>query len=323
MPTRESSSSVSLNASRILGTVGTQPKQQWHGIYIASCVQNNDPLGLGRIKMFIPQVLGNAVSNWARPLGYHPTDIPVPGTMVHAYFAGGDVNQPIWVRIDLTTELNNMQNQINGIGPKSWQSLTLQNGWSNIGGYIPAQVRVITPGVIQIVGHIQSGNPSNNTLIATLPAGYFSSSGAQAFSANVIGGAGSDLAIGSLSGNTDTGHLNDGTISGHTDTEGLPNGTISNTSGQVNGGSAGSSNHTHGPGSYSVTNGQHSHFGNTNGGTLAVTDGSHSHGTSTIQTGTTINRNSPVMTVASNGQMTIANLSPNTTQLSFSATLAA
>src|SRR6185437_6225603 len=288
MPTRESSSSVSLNASRILGTVGTQPKQQWHGIYLASCVQNNDPLGEGRIKMFVPQVLGDAVSNWARPLGYKPSDIPPVGTMVHAYFAGGDVNHPIWVRTDFTSDFNAIQNQINNIGPGAWQSLSLQAGWSNSGGMIPAQVRVVSTGVAQIVGHIQGGTPTDNTLIATLPTGTFSSSGSQVVPVTITAGNNNNIYTGlSVGIETDVSGLADGTVNGNSGTDGLPNGGINGTSASA----SGSGSHSHGAGSYSVINGQHFH----DSGSFAVANGTHQHGTSNIEVETLVNQNNPVL----------------------------
>jgi hypothetical protein len=59
----------------------------------------------------------------------------------------------------------------------------------------------------------------------------------------------------SISGNlTVTGTFS---ASGDTGSSGLPNGTISGSSGQINTG--GGTAHTHGPGSYAVTNGNHSH----------------------------------------------------------------
>lgn len=65
---------------------------------------------------------------------------------------------------------------------------------------------------------------------------------------------GSDLTVdGTLSvgGSTSTG----GASTTTTSTDGLPNGGIQGTSGSASAGTA----HTHGPGSYSVVNGQHSH----------------------------------------------------------------
>lgn len=81
--------------------------------------------------------------------------------------------------------------------------------------------------------------------------------------------------VGNLSGrSTSTNGLADGTINGYSSTEGLPDGTLTGSSGQINTG--GGTAHTHGPGSYSVTNGQHRHgVASSNG--YAVGSGQHSH----------------------------------------------
>jgi hypothetical protein len=80
--------------------------------------------------------------------------------------------------------------------------------------------------------------------------------------------------IGVLEGIATTSNgLSNGTINGHTDNAGLTDGTINGTSGGQSAGTA----HTHGPGSYAVTNGQHDHGGSATNGTLAVTNGTHTH----------------------------------------------
>jgi len=309
--------SVSLNASRILNTTGVPPKQLWNGTYLASCVQNNDPLGEGRIKMYIPQVIGTAVSNWARPLGYTPPDIPVPGEMLHAFFAGGDVNHPVWVKISFASEFAAIQTQISSIGPGSWQSVTPSGGWSNSAGFIPMQARIITPGVAQVVGNIQGGSVADNTKIGTLPSGYYLPGQSQVIPAQAYTGAsGTELA--GVNGSTDTGHLNNGTISGVTDTEGLPNGGINGTSASA----SGSGSHTHGPGSYSVSNGQHFHYGSSGGGTLAVTDGSHQHTLNSVTVSIPLNYNSPLIKIDGSGNMTLLNFATGgATKITFNATV--
>jgi hypothetical protein len=85
-----------LNPSRVLSTAGTEPKVMHHGVYIGSVVNANDPQNRSRVKLYIPQVLGNAVSNWAVPLGFGVSSVPVPGAIVHAMFTGGDINYPIY-----------------------------------------------------------------------------------------------------------------------------------------------------------------------------------------------------------------------------------
>lgn len=94
------SQAVALTSSRVLDTVGVAPKKVWEGIYMASVVNNADPLGEGRVTLYVPQVLGTAVSNWARPLGYGYVEIPPVNAMVHVQFAGGDINQPVYIYVN-------------------------------------------------------------------------------------------------------------------------------------------------------------------------------------------------------------------------------
>lgn len=73
----------------------TTPVQQWNGTYAATVVNNDDPLGVGRLQLNVPQVLGNAVSTWAVPSGSYYS-IPNNGTTVSCVFIGGDPSQPAW-----------------------------------------------------------------------------------------------------------------------------------------------------------------------------------------------------------------------------------
>ena len=40
-----------------------------YGIYRGICKENEDPENYKRIKLIVPQVLGNALSEWAWPVG--------------------------------------------------------------------------------------------------------------------------------------------------------------------------------------------------------------------------------------------------------------
>lgn len=195
------SQAVSLNASRILETVGTPPKQTWDGIYAASCVQNNDPLNEGRITMYVPQVLGMAVSNWATPLGFGNVVIPSPGQMVHAYFLGGDVNHPVYACINLSTvnndittvqssittvqgqissvntDITDIDNTITGLYVGAWTPAELASGISASGSGVNGLWYRTVPilNSVEIMGDIMSsstGSPS----IATLTVGDLYSS---------------------------------------------------------------------------------------------------------------------------------------------------
>ena len=72
---------------------GEGPVTTYTGTYPATVVNNNDPLGVGRLQLHIPMVLANAVSAWAVPLGTYYS-IPSIGTVMSCVFLGGDPAQP-------------------------------------------------------------------------------------------------------------------------------------------------------------------------------------------------------------------------------------
>src|SRR5580704_362761 len=78
----------------IAGT-GTEPEPQFLGIYNGIVVNTNDPTGAGRVQLQIPQILGNAISNWAVSMqaGLAP---PAVGTQVFVQFLGGVINNPYY-----------------------------------------------------------------------------------------------------------------------------------------------------------------------------------------------------------------------------------
>lgn len=77
-------------------TVGGQLTLPRHwGIYAATVHNNSDPLGHGRVKLRIPQIMGTAISNWANPVANNGI-VPVYGQKVFAMFTGGDVNYPLY-----------------------------------------------------------------------------------------------------------------------------------------------------------------------------------------------------------------------------------
>lgn len=78
-----------------LSTAGEGSVPTWPGVYAGTVVNNHDPLGVGRLQLNVPQVLGNAVSAWAVPAGSYFT-IPTNGTPVSVTFLGGDPAQPLW-----------------------------------------------------------------------------------------------------------------------------------------------------------------------------------------------------------------------------------
>lgn len=214
-------------------------------------------------------------------------------------------------------QLVTLQSTVIALQPGDWEPITLESGWSNVPGYIAAQVRILQGGMAQIIGHIEGGSTGNGTLIGTLPAGYFSTEYAHAFAANVLAGAAAVNVTGTVTGDSDTGELADGTISGITQQTGVDNGTTDGASAAA----SGPGSHSHGPGSYALTSGQHYHAGNTAGGSLAVTNGQHQHGSSALTPLTPVSYNTVVLTLNTSGQLLLSNCPGAATQVSFSENL--
>jgi hypothetical protein len=66
------------------------------GIYRGVVKDTNDPKGLGRIRLQVPQVFGEEITGWAWPIlaGYTPE----PSEPCWVTFEGGDPNFPLWLR---------------------------------------------------------------------------------------------------------------------------------------------------------------------------------------------------------------------------------
>lgn len=76
---------------------------KWYSCYRAWVIENEDPEGVQRLKLVIPQVLGHQVYDyWAYPKGvysgkgYGSQVIPKKGDMVWVEFEGGCPEVPIW-----------------------------------------------------------------------------------------------------------------------------------------------------------------------------------------------------------------------------------
>ncbi len=75
----------------------------YYGKYRAFVVDNDDPEGLGRIKLSVPSVLGEATTDWALPAvaygggaDFGMLFVPPVGAQVLAEFLEGDASSPIW-----------------------------------------------------------------------------------------------------------------------------------------------------------------------------------------------------------------------------------
>jgi hypothetical protein len=86
--------------------------RRFFGIYRGVITDTKDPLGKGRVRATVPQVLGSEVTGWAwqvKPLGgtvtaHKPTetirvvsDMPSAGAGIFVMFEGGDPAHPVWL----------------------------------------------------------------------------------------------------------------------------------------------------------------------------------------------------------------------------------
>ena len=67
-------------------------------LYRGVIYDNRDPLNKGRVKLRVPQVLFDAVTDWAwglYPAGVQPSPLAI-GSGVWVKFEGGDPSYPVW-----------------------------------------------------------------------------------------------------------------------------------------------------------------------------------------------------------------------------------
>jgi hypothetical protein len=76
------------------------------GVYRGVVADNRDPLNKNRLKLKVPQLLQNHVTDWAWPIETFTisTSLPKPGQMVWVMFEGGNPMWPVWAgTFSLTT----------------------------------------------------------------------------------------------------------------------------------------------------------------------------------------------------------------------------
>src|SRR5690242_9521467 len=81
----------------------SRPRQRVYGKYRGTVFTNLDPLSLGRIQAFVPEVLEGIPTGWATPCapvaglkaGFFA--VPMIGSGVWIEFEAGDISRPIWV----------------------------------------------------------------------------------------------------------------------------------------------------------------------------------------------------------------------------------
>jgi hypothetical protein len=190
------------------------------------------------------------------------------------------------------SQVSQVSSQVAALTPGAWEFLALQNGWTNVSGYIPAQVRILQGGMAQVIGHIQGGTTGNGTTIATLSTGYYNTVHAHAFTVNAVTGA---------SASAQSGAVSNGAVS----TAVLPAIPATDRSFTVTGISGSTGTLDLGPSS-----GQQ--IGNLNLNSQAL---------NSTTTSTAVNMNTPTLTLSTSGALTIQNVDPNVTQLSFTQVL--
>lgn len=101
------------------------PARQCHGVFSATVHNNTDPLGRNRVQLKIPQVLGNAISQWAVPLALvSPSPVPAVGAPVHAMFLGGDPAHPVYsMQTQTPTLFASYDAQVAEDSPAAWWRL--------------------------------------------------------------------------------------------------------------------------------------------------------------------------------------------------------
>jgi len=69
---------------------------RFYGIYRALVVDNQDPNGIRRLRLQIPQVLFDQVTDWAWEQENSGQFLPGIGDGVWVNFEGGDPSYPVW-----------------------------------------------------------------------------------------------------------------------------------------------------------------------------------------------------------------------------------
>ena len=186
--------------------------------------------------------------------------------------------------------------QVSSLTPGDWEDITLSGGWSNVAGYIPAQVRILQSGMSQLVGHIQGGTVTDGTLIGTLAGGFFNPSHAHKFTGNAVLGAASVAHPG-------TGDVTDSLILAAP----IPTTFIPTSDHTVNVTGSGMGHVILGPSGTT--------FQNIPGASYTGTTTMHN---TALTSSTNVNKNSPFIDLSVTGQLTIMNFDPSVTEISFS-----
>ena len=297
-------------SGRILDRVGADKQYQLFGVYGASCYNNRDPKGEGRIEMRIPQVLGTAISNWAERMSSPSTKgVPKIGEYVTAMFIGGDINRPVYIvpGINFPTPVVTIP----------FASISLSAGWSNTSGSIAAQYRTTADGDLEIIGNIQGGTVTDNTTIGTVPtlpahAHVIPVTAVAGGTANATVTTGSTAStVGALQSTNATLNNLHGSVDSGTQ---IPTGNFTITSGSLP--------FLFGPGGQTFSNNAGASNITLNSGAVTITNGNVNVPSTTVGAQTaSVNYNSPCIKIDTSGNLKVLNISAGVTQISFHHTI--
>jgi hypothetical protein len=119
-----------------LPTAGVPDDPQFNGVYIAQVALTADPLNAGRVKLYVPQVLGTAMSNWAQPM--QPGITPAAGTNCQAVFLGGNINLPYYFLGVSETLIEAISGDSSVLNSNPFFTGNLITGWAAANGTLTA-----------------------------------------------------------------------------------------------------------------------------------------------------------------------------------------
>jgi hypothetical protein len=72
---------------------------KYYGVYRAVVTASKDPKGLNRLKVQVPQIMGDVQTDWVWNIEgvSYDSEVPEVGQGVWVMFVAGDVDQPIWI----------------------------------------------------------------------------------------------------------------------------------------------------------------------------------------------------------------------------------
>ena len=74
--------------------------KRFYGIYQGLVIDNQDPESRGRITVQVPQVTGQAVTDWVDVCSTDGGSIsPIVGSTVWIMYIAGDPNFPVWMGV--------------------------------------------------------------------------------------------------------------------------------------------------------------------------------------------------------------------------------